>query len=326
MIRTTDPWRSALIGFASFCAIILLAASAFRLPEWEQAIITQFGRPIGGAITSPGLHFRIPFIQKIIRLDKRILNWDANPNQIPTKDKKYIWVDTTVRWRIVDPLRFIQTVQNEDGARSRLNGILEAATRDIVSSYNLVEAVRNSNTLFDEVNRLKEQATKAEVQIGEEEVIGEIEAITVGREKLSEMIIGKAREGLKEFGIDIIDVQLRRIAYEASVEQKVFDRMISERQRIAQRIRSVGLGEQAKIRGKIGKDLQEIQSEAYRKAQTIRGDADAQAIHIYAASMNADPNFYQFVRTLEAYKKGIPGDAKMILSTDSAFFELFRKK
>lgn len=324
--QMNEPWRNALIGFASFCLVVLFASSAFRLPEWEQAIITQFGRPIGGAITKPGLHFRVPFIQKIHRLDKRILNWDANPNQIPTKDKKYIWVDTTVRWKIVDPLLFIQTVQNEMGARSRLNGILEAATRDVISNYNLVEAVRNSNTLFDHVGVLKEQASKGEVQIGEEEVIGEIERITVGREKLSEMIIDKAREGLKEFGADIIDVQLRRIAYESSVENKVFDRMISERQRIAQKIRSIGLGEQAKIRGKIGKDLQEIESEAYRKAQTVRGDADGDAIRIYASAMNADPNFYQFVRTLEAYKKGIPGDTKLILSTDSAFFELFKKK
>ena len=322
----TDGWRAAIIGLVSFCLVILLAASAYRLPEWEQAIITQFGRPIGGAITKPGLHFRVPFIQKVHRLDKRILNWDANPNQIPTKDKKYIWVDTTARWRIVDPLRFIQTVQNESGARSRLNGILEAATRDIVSNFNLVEAVRNSNTLFDQVARIKAESLKNEAQIGEEEVIGEIEGITLGREKLSEMIIEKAREGLKEFGADIIDVQLRRIAYESSVESKVFERMISERQRIAQKIRSTGLGEQAKIRGKIGKDLQEIDSEAYRKAQTIRGNADGDAIRIYASAMNADPNFYQFTRTLEAYKKGIPGDTKLILSTDSAFFELFRKK
>lgn len=306
--------------------IIVVASSAYRLPEWEQAIITRFGKPIGSAITDSGLNWRVPFVDKIHRLDKRILNWDGNPNQIPTKDKKYIWVDTTVRWRITDPLLFIQTVQNERGAISRLNGILESATRDVVSNYNLVEAVRNSNAIIEKVQKKKKDAAEGKLQAGEEEVIGEIDPIGVGRERISEMIIEKARVGLKEFGVDIIDVQLRRIAYEASVERKVFDRMISERQRIAQKIRSVGLGEKSKIQGKIKKDLQKIESEAYRKAETIRGKADGEAIRIYAKAMNADPEFYRFMRTLEAYKKAIPDDAKLILSTDSKFFELLRKR
>jgi membrane protease subunit HflC len=314
----------ALVGGLSLT--VLFFASAYRVQEWDQAVITQFGKPVGGPITSAGLHFKLPFIQRVWRFDKRILNWDANPNQIPTKDKKYIWVDTTARWRITDPLLFLQTVQNEENARSRLDGIIEAATRDIISNYNLVEAVRNSDSIIQKVKVKREMAARGELPPGEEEGIGEIEPITVGREKLSEMIIEKARTGLKELGIQIIDVQLRRIAYESSVESKVFERMISERQRIAQKIRSVGLGEQSKIRGKIKRDLQQIESEAYKRSETIRGEADATAIRTYAGSMNADPEFYEFVRTLESYKKALPADTRLILSADSEFLELLKKK
>lgn len=309
-------------------ALFLLNASLYTLSEWEQAVITQFGRPVGTPVTQAGLHFKLPFIQLVRRLDKRILNWDGYPNQIPTKDKKYIWVDTTARWRITDPLLFIQTVQTEAGARLRLDGILDAVTRDTISNHNLVEAVRNSNAILDRLAEKPRAQKKEELQPGseEEEITGEIERVTVGRESLSGLIIEKARAGLKEFGIAIIDVQLRRIAYEASVEGKVYERMISERQRIAQKIRSVGLGERAKIQGKINKDLLGIESEAYRKAQSIKGEADAKAIRIYASAMNADPDFYQFIRTLEAYRKSIPANSTLILSTDNKFLELLRKK
>ena len=309
-------------------ALILLNASVYTLPEWQQAVLTQFGRPVGSAVTQAGLHFKLPLIQKVHRLDKRILNWDGDPNQIPTKDKKYIWVDTTARWRIADPLLFIQTVQTEDAAVRRLNGILDSAARDTISNNNLVEAVRNSNSLLAKIKAKLEAQKKSDVLPGaeEEEVTGEIEPVTVGREVLSAIIIEKAKLGLKEFGVELIDVQLRRISYESSVEAKVYDRMISERQRIAQKIRSVGLGEQSKIQGKINKDLQEIQSEAYRKAQAIRGEGEGKAIRIYAQAMNYDPEFYEFIRTLEAYKKGIPQDSTLILSTENKFLELFRKR
>lgn len=312
---------------AGLAALLLFAASAYRLPEWEQAIVTQFGRPVGGTVTRSGLHFRVPFIQRVRRFDKRILNWDGTPNQIPTKDKKYILVDTTARWKIQDPLKFLQSVQNEDGARIRLDAILDSATRDVISNHNLVEAVRNSNAIIEKINEKKELAGKGLLPPDEEETIGEIETVGVGREALSARIIEKARKELKEdVGIEIIDVQIRQIAYEASVEQKVFERMISERQRIAQKIRSIGLGEQAKIKGKTSKDLQEIQSEAYRRAQDIMGKAEAEAIRIYASAMNADPAFYEFVRTLEAYKKALPQDTKLILSTESKFLELLRRR
>ena len=322
-MKATNPILIVLI----IIPFIILMTSAYIVSEWEQAVITQFGRPIGSPITEAGLQFKIPFIQKVHRFDRRILNWDGYPNQIPTKDKKYILVDTTARWRIVDPLLFLQTVQTEGGARLRLDGILDAVTRDTVSNNNLVEAVRNSNAILEKIKERLEAQKKGDVLPGaEEEVVGEIDPVSVGREALSGLIVEKARAGLKEFGIEIIDVQLRRISYEASVEAKVYDRMISERQRIAQKIRSVGLGEQAKIQGKIAKDLQEIESRAYREVQSIKGNAEAKSIRIYAQAMNADPDFYNYVRTLEAYKKALPADTKLILSTENRFLELFRKK
>jgi len=313
---------------AVIAAFFILGSSVYTVSEWEQAVITQFGRPIGSQVTQAGLHFKVPFIQKVHRFDKRMLNWDGYPNQIPTKDKKYIQVDTTARWRISDPLLFLQTVQTENGARLRLDGILDAVTRDTISNNNLVEAVRNSNAILDKIKQRAAVQKKAELLPGseEEEVVGEIDPVLVGREALSSIIIERARAGLKEFGIEIIDVQLRRIAYEESVEAKVYDRMISERQRIAQKIRSVGLGEQAKIQGKVSKDLQEIESKAYREVQSIKGNAEAKSIRIYAQAMNADPDFYNFVRTLEAYKKALPADTTMLLSTDNKFLELLRKK
>lgn len=322
--------RSPLVNaLAALAVVIVLHNSLFIIAEWEQAILTQFGRPVGVPIVKAGLHMKLPFIQRVRRFEKRILNWDGYPNQIPTKDKKYIMVDTTARWRIVDPLLFLQTVQTEAGARLRLDGILDAATRDTISSHNLVEAVRNSNKIIDDLKSAAAAATKGGKDVvpgGEEEVVGEIDAISVGRESLSSMIIERGKAGLSEFGIELIDVQLRHISYESSVEAKVYERMISERQRIAQKIRSVGLGERSKIQGKISKDLQKIDSEAYRTAQEIQGDADAKAIRIYAQAMGSDPSFYEFVRTLEAYKKAFPAGTKMILSTDNRFLDLMRKR
>ncbi|MEK6544608.1 MAG: protease modulator HflC [Elusimicrobiota bacterium] len=316
-------FRNILVAVA---VLFVSSNSLYIVSEWEQAILTQFGRPVGSPVVDAGLHLKIPFIQRVRRFEKRILNWDGYPNQIPTKDKKYIMVDTTARWRITDPLLFLQTVQSESGARMRLDGILDAATRDIISSHNLVEAVRNSNKIIEDIEAAAKAGKNVAPGAEEEEIVGEIDKIEVGRESLSGMIIERGKAGLKEFGIELIDVQLRHISYEASVEAKVYERMISERQRIAQKIRSVGLGERSKIQGKISKDLQKIDSEAYRQAQEIQGQADAKAIRIYAQAMNSDPSFYEFVRTLEAYKKAIPPGTKMILSTDNRFLDLLRKR
>ena len=284
---------------------------------------------MGEPITESGLHYKKPFIQEVRLVDKRILTWDGFPTEIPTKDKKYIKVDTTARWKVTDALTFIQTVRNEMGARARLDAILDATTRDVISSNNLVEAVRNSNSILEKIKESRKQIQDAKASgeaIVEEEISGEVEKISVGREKLSQAIAEAATKELKKFGIDLIDVQLRRISYEKSVEKKVYERMISERQRIAQKIRSIGQGEKAKIEGRIQKDLKKIQSEAYRKAQTIRGKAEAKATAIYAKEFNKGADFYQFKRSLEAYKKSLKNSStKLILSSDSEFLKFLKK-
>lgn len=310
---------------------IPLMSSAFIVNEGTQAVITQFGRPIGNPVTSAGIHFKVPFIQSVQFVDKRILTWDGYPNQIPTRDKKYIIVDTTARWQVRDALKFIQTLQNERGAKARLDAILDSITRDTISDHNLVEAVRNTNSILDYIEAKKVESQK-KVSAGvvlvaeEEEITGEIEKIQIGRENLSSLIAKRATEELSQFGILIIDVQLRRIAYEASVEKKVYERMISERKRIAEKIRSIGKGEQAKIQGKTSRDLQRIDSEAYRKAQTIRGKAEAESIAIYAKALSQDPKFFEFNRTMEAYKKALKPDTDLILSTDSQFLDFLKRK
>lgn len=322
--------RMLLFGLLPLIVAVTTLSSAFILPEGRQAVITQFGRPIGDPVTEAGVHLKLPFIQDVQYVDKRILTWDGYPNQIPTRDKKYIIVDTTARWRIDDALKFIQAVQNERGAKARLDAILDAITRDTISDHNLVEAVRNTNSILDYIQKKSEESQKklaaGEILVAEEEEItGEIEKINTGRENLSSMIAKKATAELKDFGISVIDVQLRRIAYEGSVEKKVYERMISERKRIAEKIRSIGKGEQAKIQGKTSRDLQRIESEAYRKAQLVKGKADGESIAIYAQAMSKDPKFFEFLRTMDAYKKGLKESIQFILSTDSNFLNLLKK-
>lgn len=302
-----------------FIGVVLGKQSLFIVNEGRQAIITEFGKPVGKPITEAGLHFKKPFIQDVRFVDKRILSWDGDPNQIPTKDKKFIKVDTTARFRIVDALKFIQTVRNNEGAKQRLDTILDSATRNVISSHQLVEAVRNSNAIIEKL-----EAVKKNVNEIEEEITGEIEDVSVGREKLSQLIVEKAEGELEQFGISLIDVQLRRISYEKSVETKVYERMISERQRIASKIRSIGSGEKAKIEGRLVRDLQTIQSEGYRKAQLIKGRAEAKATAVYAGAFKQDPNFFEFIRTLEAYKKSIDGNTKLIISNDNEFLKYLR--
>jgi modulator of FtsH protease HflC len=315
---------------ATVAMVILGDASTYIVPEGRQAVVTQFGRPIGAPETQAGMYFKIPFIQHVQYVDRRILTWDGYPNQIPTRDKKYIIVDTTARWRVVDALKFIQTVQNERGAKARLDAILDAVTRDTISNHNLVEAVRNTNLILDYIDQKKEESQRklaaGEILVAEEEeVTGEIEKIQVGREHLSGLIAKEAATELAPFGIAIIDVQLRRISYEGSVEKKVYDRMISERKRIAEKIRSIGKGEQAKIQGKTSRDLQRINSEAYYKAQVLRGKAEEEATTVYAKALQADPKFFEFTRSLDVYKSVFKDDTHVVLSTDSQFLGLFKK-
>lgn len=322
-----SPKKTILIVIA-VAVLIVGKSSFFVLKEGRQAIITQFGRPIGEPKVKAGVHFKTPFLHEVRFVDKRILTWDGYPNQIPTKDKKYISVDTTARWRITDALKFIQTVRNQTGARARLDAILDSATRDVISNQNLVEAVRNTNSIIENIAKAKVDLAKRKAKgetVLEEEISGEIEAIDVGREKLSEMITTAVEKELDAFGIKLIDVQLRRISYEKSVEAKVYERMISERQRIAQKIRSMGEGEKRKIEGRISRDLRMIQSAAYKKAQILRGKAEAKSTAIYARSLSRGPKFFEFMRTMEAYKKSLKGKTNFILSTDSEFLKFLKK-
>ena len=308
--------------------LIISYASLYIVTEGQQAIRTQFGRPIGKPDTHAGLHVKMPFIQDVRYVDKRILTWDGEPNEIPTKDKKFIRVDTTARWRIVDALKFIQTLQNERGAIARLDAILDGITRDTISNHNLVEAVRNSNAILERIERQKQESAKKEAlgEVVEEEVTGTIASVKVGREKLSEIIAKSANKETIKYGISIIDVQLRRISYEKSVEAKVYERMISERKRIAEKIRSYGKAEKAKIEGRLSQDLQKIQSEAYKKTQSIRGEGEAKSTAIYARSLSQNSDFFEFIRTMEAYKKALKNETNFILSSDSEFLKFLKKR
>jgi modulator of FtsH protease HflC len=319
LLKVTILILAALAAFYGYAAI-------FVVPEGRQVVVTQFGKPVGEPITEAGLHLKIPLIQELRYVDKRMLSWDGEPNQIRTGDNKFISVDTTARYRIINALTFIQTVQSESGALARLDTILDAATRDIISNYKLVEAVRNTNSILDEIEKRKELAKEDKSVEVEEELTGDIAPVSVGREQLSTMIAAQATERLKQFGIELVDVQLRRISYEKSVEQRVYERMISERERIAEKLRSLGKGEQAKIEGRLGRELQDIQSSAYRKSQAIIGKAEAEAIKIYAATVGRDPELYAFLRTLEAYEKTMKPGSKVILSTESEYLKLLGKK
>jgi len=319
---------------AAAIALILMLSSLFKIEEGRQVVITQFGKPVR-IVTDPGLQYKIPFIQEVRPVDRRILSWDGSPTQIPTQEKTYIWVDTTARWKIIDPLKFIQTVQDERGARPRLDAILDSSTRDIISKNRLVEAVRNSNDILDEIKAMKERRKEriededlAEIDIvlsEVEEVVGEIEEIQFGRERLSTLILERAEKELNDLGIQLVDVQIRRIEYVNEIKKKVYNRMISERLRIAEKIRSNGKGEKAKIQGKTQRELQNIESAAYRRVQEIKGRAEAKAITTYANAYKQDPRFFELIRTLDAYDKALREDTEFILSSDSAFLRIFQR-
>ncbi len=301
-----------LLGVIALMVFLAFNGAVYTLGEWQQAIITQFGSIVGEPVTKAGLHFKVPFLHDVRYFDRRMLNWDGEPSQVPTKDKKFILVDTTARWKIIDPVKFTQTVQNEVRAQRRITSILDGKTKNVISRYNLVETVRNTNSILD--NPQPEGAD-------EEKMSGEIESIEVGRERLSELIAEQAKESINSLGIELIDVLIRRIAYEKSVEAKVFDRMISERKRVAEELRSEGKGEEAIIQGKMNFELKKIESEAYRKSQIVRGKAEAESIAIYASSVKEGPKFYEFYRSMEVYKKTIPGRAQVILGTEHPFLK-----
>jgi membrane protease subunit HflC len=284
--------------------------------EGEQIVLTEFGRPIGQPIVDAGLKIKTPFIQDVHRFEKRILEWDGSPNQIPTKDKKFIWLDTTARWRIKDALQFYQALGTEELAHSRLDDIIDSAARDLVTAQLLIEVVRNSNRVLDPDREVLEDE---EGQSDEP-----LEEIQIGREKITQLIREKAQEALPRFGIELIDVQIKRINYVEEVRQKVFDRMISERQRISEKYKSEGAGEAANIMGQKQKELERIQSEAYKEAEQLKGAADAQAIQIYAEAHGKDPEFFAFLQTLETYRKSTNASTKLILTTDSELYKYLK--
>jgi membrane protease subunit HflC len=276
-------------------------------------VVTRFGEPVGKPVLEPGLHFKVPFADTVNRFEKRWLEWNGDPNQIPTKDKKYIWVDTFGRWRVADPLRFFQRMRDERTAQSRLNDIIDGETRNAIASYNLIEVVRASNRSFEDEEYLETAGTREEVS-----------KIEVGRERLILQILSRAKEIVAEFGVELVDVQVRRINYVDEVQLKVFDRMISERKRTAEKSRSEGFGKSAEIRGQKERELKTIQSEAYRRAQEIHGKGDAEAAKIYAQAFGKDPEFYQFLRTLDAYQVALDGSTSVLLGTDSDFYRYLK--
>ena len=296
-------------------AAFVLYQAAYIVDETEQAVITQFGKVVGVPITEPGLKFKVPLIQIATKFPKNLQDWDGDPGQIPTLEKTYIWVDTFARWRIVDSVKFFQTVTDLIRAKARLDEIIDPAVRNAITSYKLIETVRKSNRTLDTSeegvdNITQDQATSY--------------AIKVGREKITQEILSKAQPKLTEFGIELVDVKIKRVNYVEQVQKSVYGRMIAERKQIAEKYRSEGQGEARKILGEKERDLKQIKSEAYRKAQEVKGKADAEATQIFAEAFGVDPEFYSFTKTLEAYKKTLDQSTSVVLSTDSAFFKYLK--
>ena len=310
----------AAAGFAvAFVLFLILSGAFYTVDQTEQVIITQFGQPVGDPITEPGLHFKIPFVQSVNSLDKRFLEWDGAPVAIPTRDKTYIHVDTFARWRIEDPKTYFVRLHDERSAQSRLEDILGSETRNSIAKHDLIEIVRtdkNRQPLHDE--SLKGGPTGA---------IGVLPPIEFGRQKIEEEIKTAAAQKLAGFGIAVLDFRIKRVNYNPDVLDRIYQRMISERLQIAQRFRSEGEGESARIAGQRERDLNEIQSNAYRRVQEIRGEADAQATEIYARAYTQNPQaaeFYVFLKTLETYHKIFSKDSTLVLSTDSDIFTLLK--
>lgn len=305
-----------IAGAAIVVIIFFVSGSAYIVTETQQVVLTQFGMPIGSAVDKAGLYFKVPFIQNVNYFEKRLLEWDGDPNQIPTRDKKYIWVDTTARWRIVDPLKFFQSVGNEWGAYARIDDIINSATRDIVTGNALVEVIRDTNRILD---------TKPDEEIGEVAISEEaLERIYSGREKLEENILSRAVVIAPQYGIEIVDVRVKRLNYVDEVRKRVYDRMISERKRAAEKYRSEGRGRSADIQGQMERELKSITSGAYRTAQDILGEADAKATAVYAGAYGRDPDFYSFLKTLETYGETVDSATTLILSTDADYYRYLK--
>ena len=298
-----------LIAVFVLLAIATIGGAFFVVNEAQQVIITQFGKPVGEPIMTPGLKVKTPFVQKANFFEKRFLEWDGEPNEVPTKDKRFIYVDTYARWRITDPLLFFQRLRDERGAQSRLDDILDGETRNTIANHNLIEVVRSTNREFEVSSALEEGSHQ----------------ITFGRVELEEEVLENASTRTAVLGIEILDFQFKRTNYAEVDRPKVYERMISERKRIAEEYRSEGAGEAARIIGNKDRDLQEITSEAYRQAQEIKGKADAEAADIYAGAYNRDPDFYRFLKTMEVYTQTMGENTILLLSTDGEFLKYLER-
>jgi membrane protease subunit HflC len=308
----------SFISLLVIIAIFVVYNAAYTIHETEQVLITQFGKPVGDPITKSGLHFKIPFIQEVNQIDNRFLAWDGKPNEMPTKDKTYILVDTFARWRIQDAKQYFLRLRDERSAQSRLNDILGSETRNAIAKHELIEIVRTTKDREPIVDEVLSDAPGN---------VGVLYKISKGRALIEKEIFELAGEKLKDFGIELLDIRFKRINYNETVRKRIYERMISERQQIAERFRSEGEGEAARIIGKKERDLQEIESEAYKQIQKIQGDADARATEIYASAYNQSKqsvDFYEFVKTLETYEEVIDPETTMILSTDSDLYRYLK--
>ena len=316
MNRTTRIAVLAVIVIGSY----VLMSSIYTVSEVEQMIITQFGKPVGAPVTTAGLKVKVPFIQDVNPIDKRVLEWDGNPSDMPTKDKLYISVDLFARWRITDPLQYFLRLRDERSAQSRLDDILGSETRNAVAKHELIEIIR---TTKDRVPLRDALLTEVERDLD----MGALVPIQKGRQRVEQEIFAEAAEKVRVFGIELLDIRFKRINYNESVRPKIYDRMISERRQIAERFLSEGNGEAARIRGNRVRDLNKIQSEAYRQVEEIRGVADAKATEIYARAYNQSREaveFYEFTRTMQSYKSIIGENTTLVLSTDSDLFRFLK--
>ena len=301
----------------SALVLIVLFSGLYTLEEGRQAIVVQFGKPVGETVTEAGLHMKLPFIHEVRRFEKRLLVWDGDPNQVPTKGREFIWVDTTARWRIADARKFLENVASEEGAQSRLNDILDSVVRDQVSGSELVELVRSASWEVPEDEVLKEVPKEREEELKKE--------IAQGREQITRTILAEAQKIIPQYGIELVDVRIKRLDYVESVRKKVYERMISERKRIAAQFRSEGEGRSAEILGEMEKELRDIRSTAYRQVQEVQGKADAEATKIYGQAYNKDPEFYAFLRTIESYKEKPNQNSVLIMTTDSDFYKYVKQ-
>ncbi len=312
--------KAVLLGALATVIFLLAANSIYTVSEVEQMIVTQFGKPVGEPVTSAGLKIKIPFIQEVNPIDKRVLEWDGSPSDMPTKDKLYISVDLFARWRITDPLQYFLRLRDERSAQSRLDDILGSETRNAVAKHELIEIIR---TTRDRVPLRDTLLTDAEKELN----MGSLVPIQKGRQLVEHEIFAAAAEKVQVFGIELLDIRFKRINYNESVRPKIYDRMISERRQIAERFLSEGNGEAARIRGNRVRDLNKIQSEAYRQVEEIRGVADAKATEIYAGAYNQSPEavaFYEFTRTMQSYQTVIGENTTLVLSTDSDLFKFLK--